>query len=168
MTNKFRVRDTVLNKWTDEYTDSDWKDVGHFLGVSDLGILDDFYIGRHGPLFFCQLGGERVNVTNVQHMFNQDRFKVYWYIGAKDSSGKEILEGDIIEVVEDEDEETKQRVKVVFQDYCWQFSPALDFGAEFRVDFAYMENSCDDYGKCIYDIKIIGHIETHPELLEGK
>ena len=86
----------------------------------------------------------------INDMTSDDRFKVMQYTGLKDKNGKEIYEGDILEIDGKLFKDGKPKKAVMLWDkYCYGWRMEID--AEKKVK----ENH----------IEIIGNIHENPELL---
>jgi uncharacterized phage protein (TIGR01671 family) len=86
------------------------------------------------------------------------------YTGLKDKNGREIFEGDIVELTNTyKGMNTKSIVEIDFIDFTFAGKWAEEYSPS-----GYMYNPLGSYNFPIVTIEVIGNIYENPELLEGK
>jgi len=81
---------------------------------------------------------------------NKNRFVLQQYTGLKNSSGKEIYEGDIVEAYDESENET--------------FSGNVIYDQKL-ASFVFT-NKCDTYYLTSFDLQVVGNIFQNPELIK--
>lgn len=85
------------------------------------------------------------------------------YTGLKDKNGKEIYEGDIVELINTyKDMNTKSIVEIDFIDFTFAGKWAEEYSPS-----GYMYNPLGSYNFPIVTIEVIGNIYENPDLIEG-
>lgn len=134
---KFRVWDNKLKRYwfkSDDYTNVD--KIGYY-GDYYRSLVEDFFNS-----FF-----------DVQEF---DRFVLEQYTGLKDKDGKEIYEGDIIQL-----KGSPYVYCIEWFDYYWSIN---DYGK-----LGYQDYEPQPLNHCVYESsKVIGNINENPELLNEK
>lgn len=92
------------------------------------------------------LWGHKIHYYDGTDLLEIDDFEIMQYTGHKDSEGKEIYEGDILQ------SEHYFKYQVVFKGDCWRCEPLKNN----RLKNRFIGN----------DLKVIGNIYENPELLE--
>ncbi|MFA5166572.1 MAG: YopX family protein [Candidatus Paceibacterota bacterium] len=91
-------------------------------------------------------GGETYNFYDFDVNTQQNRFELMQYTGLKDSTGKEIYEGDIVEY-ESEDDGYTSKGMVAFNEGCFDVNNSIELYLAYR--------------QC----SVIGNIYENPELI---
>ena len=91
----------------------------------------------------CYVGDGWYEVDNL--IFEQ-------YTGLKDKNGKEIYEGDVVDL--------GYAIKIM------QFYSNLGYDGKYMASGFYFDSQLDYHGRELYDWEILGNIHENPELLE--
>ena len=135
---KFRVWDTEENKFR------------------EMG----FMINQYGSLMQY---GEFEKMKKI----SRDRYKILQYTGLKDKNGKEIYEGDIIEMQHCKKCNGLKAIVKRYWDGWWYFTEEETKGRMGEMVSQYVANFDEKFEKLSYCI-VIGNKYENPELLGGK
>lgn len=168
---KKMIYEGKIDQWKDDYGDEDYTRVHiHFDGSLSGHISDDG--GKNG--FWEHDAG-----------LKKDRLILLQFTGLKDKNGREIYEGDILELIEPEIDGKQTefgRVVVKFGKYDTRDIESGDISlgwyVEGRHGYKRMDNTKDDYEKLDSLLRcqgskwkkaweIVGNIYENPELLGG-
>ena len=135
---KFKVWDTKENKF---------KEMG-------------FMVNQYGSLMQY---GEFEKMKKI----SRDRYKILQYTGLKDKNGKEIYEGDIIEMQHCKKCNGLKAIVKRYWDGWWYFTEEETKGRMGEMVSQYVANFDEKFEKLSYCI-IIGNKYENPELLGGE
>ena len=132
------------------------KEKQKFVGVDDKSIL----LSEYGSLRTIDRWG---NLGSV----NKESYKLNFFTGLKDKNGKEIYEGDIIEMQHCKKCNGLKAIVKRYWDGWWYFTEEETKGRMGEMVSQYVANFDEKFEKLSYCI-IIGNKYEDPELLGGE
>ena len=149
---KFRAWDKEKKIMSDSF---------NFSNVTDCMLSTGYYIVKQGEMKVCPDGMERPIFTNFDVEEFGTNIELMQFTGLKDKNGKEIYDGDIVEVGNRFYKAAKQLPIFI--------SDVHDITGGFGVFIN--EHAQEDYlskfsESGFYEVEVIGNIYENPELLE--
>jgi uncharacterized phage protein (TIGR01671 family) len=118
------------------------------------------------PYWFCISGDGHIYDRVEYATFEKEHHVIQQYVGIKDDHGKDIYEGDIIEVVWRKDHKEQFEIKYEELENCGDCYSDSGFGFNFHM--ANMNKERNGPDGILGSIKVVGNIFENPELLEDK
>ena len=128
--------------------------------VTNIGMPEQTAIEKYGDVpYYIEFGEGWMWLT--------DNFEVMQYTGLKDINGFEVYEGDILHVVEVDNEVLNEwNTQVTFEDGCFLVKTEC---ADYYDTYLYaILTGVEDKSYPLFETKVVGNIYKNPELLESE